>query len=110
MPGGVEVTFPNGRKQVLRFRKRGEYYILETAIISAARVGGYGVTRALRLLYMKNRETDVVTFSLDKSNKMIGYVHQLADSLDLEELEFYILRLAQECDSLEYALAGVDVS
>jgi hypothetical protein len=110
LPAGVEVRFPNGRKQILRFKRRDGLYILETTVMGAARVESIGITTALRMLFAKNRETDVVTFALDKANRMVAYVHQLADTLDLAELEFYAIHLAQESDSLEYALAGVDIT
>lgn len=106
----IEVRFPNGRKQIVRFRHHDGRYTLESTVLSASRVAALGIGETLRLAYTKNRETDVVAFTLDKSERLIGYVQHVRLTLDTEELEFSILRLAEECDGLEYLLSGGDAN
>ena len=54
----------------------------------------------------RNRQTDVVNFTFDRHNRLIGRIEHPANTLDAEELFFYFSRLAIECDRLEYLLTG----
>ena len=50
----------------------------------------------------------MVTFTLDKRDRLIGYIEQLIHTTDPEELTFYIELLARECDQFEHVLTGED--
>ena len=54
----------------------------------------------------RNAHTDLVNFTLDKRNRLVGRVDQLAGTMQEDELLFAVSRLAIECDRLEYVLAG----
>jgi len=68
-----------------------------------------GRAQLLPRIWERNRETAVVAFNLDKRGRLVGQIEQLADTLDLSELAFYIELLARECDRFEYVLSGLDV-
>lgn len=61
-----------------------------------------------RRIWSQNRVSDVVEFALDESGRLIGRIEQVAETLNRNELEFYLTALAQECDRLEYLLTGRD--
>jgi len=57
-------------------------------------------------IWRRNRQTEVVNFTLDGQNRLVGRVDHPAETLDAAELFFYLTRLAVECDRMEYLLTG----
>lgn len=61
-----------------------------------------------RLAWQRNADTDLVTFTFDARDRLVGMVRHPAATLDLEELLIYARSLVRECDRFEYLLSGVD--
>ena len=59
--------------------------------------------------WRRNAAKDIVTFSFDEHDALIGVIDVPAATLNQEELRMYIEILAKECDRFEYALTGEDV-
>jgi hypothetical protein len=106
---GVVVTFSNKRRQIITVGRQNERYMMSSVVLGRARVADIGRSRLLSLAWQRNRETNVVAFSLDKRGRLVGQVEQLVETIDPEELAFYIELLARECDQFEYALSGKDL-
>lgn len=104
----LEVVFPNGRRQRMVIERQGERYLLTSVVLTPRQVQEIGRAELLLRLWQRNREINVVAFSLDRPGRLIGQVEQLAETLDLEELALYIELLARECDQFEYTLTGQD--
>lgn len=105
---GVEVEFSNGRRQKVFAERKGDHYIFTSIVLGRSEVDERGEEELLPLIWAKNRETAVVSFYIDKRGRLAGRIEQLVESLDPEELEFYLLSLARECDVFEHSLGGVD--
>lgn len=61
-----------------------------------------------RLAWQRNADTDVVTFTFDRRDRLVGRVRHPAATLDPEELALYVRSLMRECDRFEYLLSGLD--
>lgn len=108
-PGNrLEAVFPNGRRQRMIIERQGERYILTSVVLTSKRVKEFWRSELLPHLWKRNRETNVVAFSLDRQDRLVGQIEQLAETVDVDELAFYIALLARECDRFEYALTGQD--
>jgi hypothetical protein len=59
-------------------------------------------------VWRKNDAKDIVGFSFDAHDRLIGSVDQPAETLDPEEIVFYVDLVARECDRFEYRLSGQD--
>jgi hypothetical protein len=104
----LEIVFPNERRQRVAVEHQGERYVLTSVVLKSRQVEEIGRTEVLIRLWQRNRETSVVAFSLDKWGQLVGQIEQLAETIDSEELVFYLKLLARECDQFEYVLAGQD--
>ena len=58
--------------------------------------------------WQRNSDHELVNFTFDKKDRLVGLIRHPAEHLDPEELEHYINTLANECDRFEYLLAGKD--
>jgi len=106
--GSADVTLGGGRGQTVKIERDGDGYVFTSVVLGSARGKAQHddqPTLAERL-WRRNRQTDVVNFTFDQQHRLIGRVEHLADSLDAEELFFYLSRLAIECDRMEYLLTG----
>ena len=98
----------NGRSQIVRLARRRDRYVFSSIIASATDVNENRRSLAFRI-WRRNALKPVVTFAIDRWERVIGLVDQPVGSLHTEELEFYIETLARECDRFEYILTGDDV-
>lgn len=107
----VEVElWRGGRRQRVHLEREDDRYVLWSPVVGPAIV-----TRSNRewaeLAYRawrKNSFKELVGFSFDRRNRLIGVIEQPAATLDHEELVLYIETLAQECDRFEHKLTGKD--
>lgn len=106
---GLLVAFQNGHRQRIKISRKLDRYIISSVVLKCKQVEEIGRTRVLTRLWQRNRNINVVTFSLDQSGQLIGQIEQLAETIDAEEFVFYIELLARECDQFEYALTGKDL-
>ena len=109
IPNGLEVDFPNGRRQQIEIEKRDGHYRFSSFIVGSARTESQGICDLLRKIWIRNDEIDVVDFTLDNRKRLIGEVELLAGHLDAQELAFYLICLAEECDRFEFILLGKDL-
>ncbi len=82
--------------------------MLASRVITRGRVKGFSSWEIAEKIWDRNRYSDVVEFCIDAGGELVGRVEQVADTLDPEELYFFLRRLAQECDRFEYLLTGKD--
>jgi transglutaminase-like putative cysteine protease len=106
--GEATVSFPDGRAQIIHVRRIGDSYLLTSRVIGSTKVANMGSADLACQIWSRNRATDVVEFALDESGRLVGRIEQVAETLNRNELEFYLTALAQECDRFEYLLTGRD--
>lgn len=104
----LEIVFPNGRRQRIAVERQREHYVLTSVVLKSRQVEEIGQAEVLTRLWQRNREMNVVAFSLDKRGQLVGRIEQLAETVDCEELTLYLELLARECDQFEYVLTGQD--
>ena len=97
----------NGRSQVIRLARRRDCYVFSSVVARVADVNQCRRSLAFRL-WRRNALKPIVTFTIDRRERVIGLVDQRVESARREQLKFYLETLAQECDRLEYILTGAD--
>ena len=106
----IHVVFSNGRKQKIKLSQNGKYYRLTSIILKRAEVERLEEQKneeLLPFLWLRNRETKLVAFTLDKDNRLVGIIEQPYETADAGEVIYYLESLAWECDQLEYLLRGM---
>ncbi len=100
-----------GRAQVVRFARNDDRYVFRSVVLPPKQVTTSA--RAWRDLayraWRRNAAKELVTFSFDEKDALIGVIEVAAATLDRQELQLYVETLAKECDRFEYALTGEDV-
>ena len=111
------------RKQRVRIRRNGDEYVFSTVVVDAERAGKLpqstfragrqhvapGPTHALLLTaWSRNAEAELVNFTLDAANNLVGEIRHPVGHLDEAELLIYVQTLAAEGDRFEYVLTGED--
>ena len=83
-------------------------YIFTSIVLSAERVArqGRNLPHFVDRLWRRNHQTDVVNFAFDRQHRLIRRIEHPAETLDAEELCFYLSRLAIECDRMEFVMTG----
>lgn len=107
---GVVVEFSNGRQQYISVSQQSDYYRLTSVILKRSYVEKIGREKILPFVWQRNRETNLVAFSLDKQGRLIGSIEQRLETADADEMLLYLEHLAWECDQLEYLLSGMEAS
>ena len=106
-----EIRFSEeGRKQTVKLSKNDEIYVF-TSIIARAKDIPTNRTKKLDLLYRawrKNTLKELITFSLDRDDNLIGVIQQPAATMDDEELLMYLEVIAKEADRFEFKISGAD--
>ena len=59
-------------------------------------------------VWRKNDVKEVVGFCFDRKDRLLGVIEQPVETVDHEEIEFYVDLLARECDRFKYKLSGKD--
>ena len=90
------------------FRRQKDLYILYALVVD-----GSFVTQDIkkwnelvRRVWMRNALRQIVSFSFDEKERLIGVIKQPVLTIDDLELALYIETLARECDRLKYVLTG----
>lgn len=106
--GCARIAFDGGRSQNVFVGRDRDRYVFTSVVLSAERVARQrkNLSAFVDRLWRRNRQTDVVNFTFDRENRLIGRIEHPADTLDAEELYFYLSRLAIECDRLEFVMTG----
>lgn len=100
----------SGRHQVVRLSMRGDEYRLISTVVGPRHVPDNASKRADLLLriWAKNGATELVSFGIDRRNRVVGVCCHPVATLDLAELRHYVIALVQECDRFEWVLSGED--
>ena len=98
----------NGRSQIVRVARRRDRYVFSSVVAKVGAVNEDRRSLAFRL-WRRNALKAVVTFTIDRRDRVIGLIDQPIESVHPKELKFYLETLARECDRLEYILTGADV-
>ena len=107
----VEVElWRSGRRQRVQLDLADGRYVFRSVVVGPAYVTRTEASwRDLAYrVWRKNSLKDLITFSFDTHDRLIGQIEQPASTLDENELEFYIQTVAEECDRFEYNLTGED--
>ena len=107
---GVVAEFSNGRQQLISVSQQSGYYRLTSVVLKRGYVEKIGRGKILPFIWQRNRESNLVAFSLDKKGRLIGSIEQPSETADADEMLLYLEHLAWECDQLEYTLSGVEAS
>ena len=97
----------SGRSQIVRLARRKDRYVFSSVVAHASAVNEDRRSLAFRI-WRRNALKAVVTFTVDRRERVIGLIDQPIESLHPKELKFYLGTLARECDRFEYLLTGVD--
>ena len=100
------------RHQLVHLEHQREHCELWSVVLGSAEVTSSDSrwSELARRAWLRNAASNLVTFTFDDEDRLIGHVRHLAAHLDVEELELYITVLAAECDRFEYVLTGADES
>ena len=108
-PGAIQVTFPNGRGQKVRYRRRGEHYLFTSRVATEGHLQHLSWKEISREILLRNRLTEVVAFGVRNWHAVEAWVEQRASTLRTEKLKFYVAHLAREADRFEFLLTGKDI-
>lgn len=106
--GRAEVELGGSRSQTVFITRCGEGYALFSVVMGAKNVKDYreDVAAFAERLWCRNRQTDMVNFTFDDQNRLVGRIDHPTPTLDAAELHFCLSRLAVECDRMEFLLTG----
>ena len=98
------------RHQEIEVRVVNDDYELTSVVLPASDVTATaeGWRDLARLAWQRNADTDIVTFTFDDRDRLVGRVRHPAATMDTEELTLYVRSLVRECDRFEYLLSGLD--
>jgi hypothetical protein len=109
--GRIEIELSaGGRRQVVYMKQIDGFYRFWSVVAPTSFVTRN--VKAWRNLayraWRKNDAQDVIGFSFDDQDRLIGCIDQPVETVDHAEIAFYIDLLARECDRFEYRLSGED--
>jgi len=107
-PGLITVSFRNDRHQNIRYVLKGVRYHFTSRVAPPRAVKKLGLGRVSKELLLRNRVTEVVTFGLGPRQGVDAWIIQRADTMQREELLYYVVLLAREADRLEFLFTGRD--
>ena len=104
--GTVVVDLSDGRRHTVEVRDTGDTYALSAVV---ARPAALRETPYVPLLaWHRNRVARLMGFRLDRRGRLVGESWAPKVGLSAEEFQFYVRRVALECDRLEHLLTGMD--
>lgn len=108
--GRLQVTFPSGRTQRIRYEERNAAIRLATVVAyhSDLEANGLDTESVAHLVLRRNRETRVVAFGLGRDQRIVAWVTTPREHLQARELVYYVITLAREADRFEYLLTRSD--
>ncbi len=100
------------RHQDIGFSIDREHVVLSTVVVASPDVARNRRSKDLLTVrcWMRNAESNIVTFTFDEDDNLISRVRHLAEHLDSNELELYVHALSEESDRFEYVLSLKDVN
>lgn len=108
--GRLQVAFPSGRTQRIRYEERNAAVRLVTVVAYRAdlEANGLDTESVAHLILRRNRETRVVAFGLGRDLRIEAWVSTPKEHLQARELVYYVMTLAREADRFEYLLTRSD--
>ncbi len=107
-PKHLLVTFESGRQQKIRYKRDGDFYKFTSPVARPQAVRKIKLKYLAERILYRNRATEVVTFGLSDRGGIDAWITHRADTLQPDELKFYLSVLAREADRFEYLLTGHD--
>ena len=104
----MTAIFPNDRRQAIQYIQQDGDLDFASRIIGPRDVEAYGVESLAQRVLLRNRAIEVVGFRITPKNWLEAWISHRLDTLQREELIFYLSRLAREADRFEYLLVGRD--
>lgn len=106
--GQAKVDLGDGRGQIVYIEREGDGYVFWSEVLGATRMEDQleNPREFAERLWCRNRQTDMVNLTFDEQRRLVGRIDHPTQSLDADELFFYLSRLAVECDRMEYLLTG----
>ena len=95
------------RSQTVRIARQKDRYVFSSVVARVSDVRENRRALAYRL-WRRNALMAVVTFTIDRRDRVIGLIELTIKSAHPKEIKFYFETLARECDRLEYILTGAD--
>ena len=108
-PGRIDVEFANGRHQSIRYHLEDGHYTFSSTVATEQVVSDIGKRKVARRILLRNRTIEVVGFRITKPGLLEAWIDQRAETLQRDELFYYVMQLAREADRLEFLLTGDDV-
>lgn len=98
------------RRQEVTIRLDNDDYEMTSVVLSSSVVtaSDEGWRALARLAWQRNADSEIVAFTFDKRDRLVGRIRHPAATLDAKELSLYIRSLVRECDRFEYLLSGQD--
>ncbi len=110
--GVVDVVFSNGRRQKVRYEVSshggGEQLVLRSTVATAHTCEQIGWEWISEAALLRNRQTEVVGFGFGGRDRLEAVSMHRLETLQPDELRFYLATVAREADRFEYLLTGVD--
>jgi hypothetical protein len=75
--GEATISFPTGRTQVVYIREANGSYQMSSRVVGSARVGNIGLPAVARIIWARNRSTDMVEFAIDELGRLVGRIVSL---------------------------------
>lgn len=107
-PSTITIEFADGRKQVVRYREEGEFYIFRSRVVTSRIAWQFDEGRLACDILRRNRAVDAVAFIRARNGDVEGRIVQRIATLQREELLFFLKTLAREADRFEMYLTGRD--
>lgn len=110
--GRLQVTFPSGRTQWVRYEERDGTVRLASNVAYRSELDLLGLSeeQLAHDILRRNRETRVVTFGFGRDRRVEAWVTASRIHLQTRELLYYLITLAREADRFEFLLTRSDRS
>jgi hypothetical protein len=103
--GAIQVLFPSGRKQVVRYTMDETYAHFTSTVLGAARARTLGLEELARRAFHRNKSSELAGFRLGADDRLEGWCSLPVATLSPTELRFAIRALAHEVDALAAELS-----
>ena len=105
----ITIAFKNGRKQLVHIDESdAEVARLWSVILPPKKTETHTEGDPLAYAWKRNRFSDLVGFTVDNQERLIGETWMPLSELTLDELKVYVQELARVCDLHEVRLIGAD--
>ncbi len=107
----LDVQLPRRKRhQRVYLRLVEQYYFFVSVVMGSTAVtkNDKAWNELALMAWQRNADHEIVNFTFDKQDRLVGVIRHPAKYLDPGELEVYITTLTYECDRFEYLISGSD--